>query len=763
MFDALARTVCRHRWAVLLTAVLFTVLSAVWGRGVFSDLSDGGFEDPRSESAWASDTLEAAFSEGDELVVSLRATVMTVDDFEYRRAVGRMLERLPEGALTGVTDYWNTGDEALVGEDRRDTYLLVSLRSGELADEAGHERVRAALTSPDFSVELGGEAVVAQETAEQTESDLARAELIALPALAVLLLAVFGSVPAALSALVLGVFAVLGSLTLLRTLAMVTEVSVFSVNVITMLGLGLAVDHSLLVVARFREELARSPRGGTAEAVRTTLSTAGRTVAFSGTTVAAALCGLLLFPQMFLRSVGLGGICAVLFTMAGALVVLPALLAVLGRRIEALSLPWRPRLIVPRHRRPRPGFWRRVARAVNRRPVLAALLVTAVLAALTLPFAGVRFGSVDHRALPEDAESRAVAEEVQESALGHSVNALDVVVTVVGTPDQEALEDYADRLASLPDATGADLTGFSPEHGVVRLSVLHGADPMSDTARELVHAVRAEPSPPGAADVLVGGPTAEQVDVTDSLADHLPRALALVLATTLVLLFAAFGSVLLPVKAVLVAALSLGASFGVMVWVFQDGHLAHLLGFTPTGTTDPTVLVLVLVVAFGLATDYEVFLLSRVRAEWEAGRSGPEAVAEGMHRTGGVITAAALLLCTVLVAFSTAEVAIVKMLGVGLLTAIVLDATLVRMLLVPATMRLMGSANWWLPRPLRAVHARIGFGEEEPSHTPVVSPHPAADAHTPRTTEGTNPWHPLAPTSPDTAPLRGSPVPGRPR
>lgn len=720
MFDALARVLCRHRRAVLCAAALLAVFSVLWGRGVFADLSDGGFEDPRSESTWAADTVDSVFSQGDEVVVSLRATWWTVDDPEYERAVGRMLERLPEGVLVETIDYWSTGDESLVGEDRRDTHLLLALGDDVLATPEGHEGVRAALSAPEFSVALGGGAMVAQEMAEHTESDLIRAELMALPALTVLLLVVFGSVPAALSALVLGVFSVLGSLTLLRVLAQFTEVSVFSVNVITMLGLGLAVDYALLVVARYREELTR--RGDPVEAVRATLRTAGRTVAFSGTTVAAALGGLLLFPQMFLRSVGWGGICAVLFTMAGALLVLPALLAVLGRRIESLSMPWRPRLIVPRHRRPRPGPWRRVAWLVDRRPVMAVLLVVAVLAVLTLPFAGVRLGAVDHRALPEGSQSREVAEEVRQSELSGTVNALDVVVTVVGTPDQETLEAYAGRLTELPGATTAELTGFSPEHGVVRLSVRHDADPMSRVAQDLVHAVRAEPPPSGVANVMVGGPTAEQVDLAESLSTHLPGALTLVVATTLALLFAAFGSVLLPVKAVLMAVLSLGASFGVMVWIFQEGHLAHFLGFTPTGTLDPTLLILVLVVSFGLAMDYEVFLLSRVRAEWLAGRDGTDSVAEGLHRTGGLITAAALLLCTVLVAFSTAQVAIVKILGVGLLVAIVIDATLVRLLLVPATMRLMGAANWWLPRPLSALHERIGFNEEEPEPAPPARP-----------------------------------------
>lgn len=408
---------------------------------------------------------------------------------------------------------------------------------------------------------------------------------------------------------------------------------------------------------------------------------------------------------------------------------LPALLGLLGRRVESLSMPWRPRLAVPRHRRERPGPWRKGARMVMRHPLLAMLLVSVVLVLLTLPFFGARFGTVDARTLPPQAESRQVAEEIEYDPLGKSVAAVDVVV--IGEPPEKAVQEYTGRLAELPGATTARVGDRAPDGGAVRISVQYDGDAMKQEARDLVREVRAEPAPEGANDVLVGGSTAAQMDLERSLADHLPGVVVAVLGITLVLLFAAFGSVLLPLKAVLMAALSLGASFGAIVWVFQEGNLAGLLGFTPTGTVEPTMLVLVLVVSFGLSTDYEVFLLSRARGEWLAGRDNVSAVTEGVHRTGGVITSAALLMCVVLLAFTTAGIAIVKLLGVGLLVAIVVDATLVRMVLVPATMRMLGGANWWLPRPLRRLHERIGFNEEEPVLTAPARSARGPAPHTP--------------------------------
>ncbi|RNL84532.1 MMPL family transporter [Halostreptopolyspora alba] len=709
MFDALGRFAHRGRWAVLLLTVAFVALSLSWGSGVFGELADGGFEDPDTESSRADSHARDYFGDGGQLVVAVRGSDMTVDSPAYERSVRAMLADLPEETVSGAVHHWNSPNrEGLVTEEGRITYLLVSLRPGALDEEGAYEELRDALEHPDLSVRLGGSPAVEHDLNTWTERDLQRAELIAMPALLVLLLAVFGSVFSAVLPLVLGMVSVLGSLTLLRALTLVTDVSVFAVNMVTMLGLGLAIDYSLLMVTRYREELLRR---GPVDAVVATVTTAGRTVAFSALTVAGALGGLLLFPQMFLRSVGLGGVCVVLFALFTTLTLLPALLALLGRRVESLSMPWRPRLIVPRHRRYRPGPWRKGARLVMRHPGTAMLLVTLVLALLTLPFFDARFGTVDARTLPSQAESRQVTEEIEDGPLGDSISALDVIVT--GAPPMDAVESYAARLAELPGATGAHISDHSPDDGAVRISVPHGGDSMAQETRDLVSEVRAASEPEGATNVFVGGTTAAQIDLEQSLADHLPGVMLAVVAVTLVLLFAAFGSVVLPLKAVLMAALSLGASFGAIVWVFQEGNLAGPLDFTPTGTVEPTMLVLVLVVSFGLSTDYEVFLLSRARAEWLAGRDNTSAVTEGVHRTGGVITSAALLMCVVLAAFSTAEITIVKLLGVGLLVAIVIDASLVRMVLVPATMRMLGSLNWWLPRSLRALHDRIGFNEEE--------------------------------------------------
>lgn len=737
MFERVGRLVYRGRWTLLVLTLAGAVLVAPLGLGLFGRMADGGFEDPRADSTTSAQWNDSWYGgHSPDVVVLYRHPSVKVRDPRYKKAVHDSLRALPGRYVRGMVTYWTTGAKRMVSEDGHATYAVVTLKGDE---QRAYAAIAARLRNVEnLYVSVGGAVPLLSELNDQTAADLARAEAISMPVLLVLLVVVFGSLVAAGLPLVVGLLAVLGALVLLRLLTEVTEVSVFSLNVVTMLGLGLAIDYSLFVLKAFREEIGRG--ASTEQAVVRTMATAGRTVAFSGLTVATSLLGLLLFPQMFLRSIGLGAAAVVLVAVAAALIVLPAVLGVLGPRVNAL------RLTPDFGRRPSGGgLWHAVASSVMRRPVVYLVAVTVVLVALAVPFMHVKFGNVDHRVLPAASESRRVAETLDRDFARNAMVPVDVHVLVersfTGEPALPGplgqghtpisavtpvspvdVRPFVRRLERLPGVTGVEVAGVSQDHGAVRLAVRYSQDPMSDAARALVRSIRAMAPGPNARRVVVGGTTAAQLDLQDSLLATLPWMALVVCSVTGVLLFAAFGSVVLPVKALLMNVLSIGASFGVIVWAFQDGHLASVLGFTSTGAIEATVTVLILAVVFGLSMDYELFLLSRVRAEWVRTGDNTAAVASGLQQTGGVITSAALLLLVVIGAFSTAGITIVKLLGVGMFVAIVVDATLVRALLVPASMRLLGGANWWLPPSWRRLHRRVSLHEGTPPPAVVQPP-----------------------------------------
>ncbi|MEV0350578.1 MMPL family transporter [Nonomuraea sp. NPDC050680] len=741
MFETAGRLIHRGRWTLLVLSLVAAVLVAPFGLQLFGRMADGGFADPAADSTTAAHWNDAWYSGNTpDVVVLYRHPRVKVRDARFKKAVHDSLRALPAQYVRKLATYWTTGAKELMSTDEHATYALITLKG---AKQAAYAAIKDRLPVANLQVQVGGSVPLLKELNDQTAADLARAEAISMPVLLVLLVVVFGSVVAAGLPLLVGLFAVLGALVLLRLLTEVTEVSVFSLNVVTMLGLGLAVDYSLFVLNAFREQIrAGAP---TQEAVVRTMATAGRTVAFSGLTVATSLLGLLLFPQMFLRSIGLGAAAVVLVAMVAALVVLPAALSILGPRVDAIR-------ITPDFGSARvgSGLWHAIASSVMRRPVLYLVAVTSVLLALAGPFAHVRFGNVDHRVLPAAAESRRVAETVDRDFAKNSMATIDVhaliersfttrpaavgplgqgytPISAVTAIDPTDAKPLAERLRELPGVTGVDLAGLSQPNGAVRLAVRYSYDPMSAQAQHLVTLIRSMAPEPNIRRIVVGGPTAAQMDLLSSLLSRLPWMALVVGGVTFLLLFAAFGSVVLPIKALLMNVLSIGASFGVIVWAFQDGHLAPWLHFTSTGTIEATVTVLILAVVFGLSMDYELFLLSRVRAEWLRTGDNTAAVATGLQRTGGVITSAALLLLVVIGAFSTAGITIVKLLGVGMFVAIVVDATLVRALLVPATMRLLGGANWWLPGVLRGVHRRIEFREGPPPPEGPPSAQPPAE------------------------------------
>ena len=718
MFEALGRRTYRSRRWVLAMAGAFVLVAVTWGMGVFGALSAGGFEDPNSESYRATQAIAAGLGEADVDAVAIYTDPdATVEDPAFRDAVEQTLDRLPTDVVLNTTSFWSTDSDAFVSGNRHVTYATLHL-AGVTDDEKqeSFEAIRDQLQAPGLETRLGGPSAVFSDIGTQVESDIAMAEAISLPIVFLLLVFVFGSLAAAAMPLVIGGLAILGAFTMLHVLTLFTDVSIFAINIVTMLGLGLAIDYALFVVSRFREELPRT--ANVEEALARTMATAGRTVAFSGLTVAISLASLLLFPQPFLRSMGFGGMAAVLVAMLGALTVLPALLAVMGHRIDALRVP-RPR----RRRRTAPGEsgresgWARVARGVMRRPVVIAGAVTAILLLLGSPFLRADFGGVDSRVLPTGTESRVVDEMLGSEFAADPATAIDVVVTGADT-DQADLDRYLDRLRDLPGVTGAEVTAST--ENASRIAVRHADLPTSGEARTLVGEIRGV-SPPSDAGVLVGGQSAELVDLLGGLRSTLPWMALFVGVVTMLLLFAAFGSVVLPLKALVMNVLSLSAAFGAVVWIFQDGHLSGLLGFTATGSIEATQPILMLAMAFGLSMDYEVFLLSRIREEWDRTGDNAKAVEVGLARTGPIITSAAVLLIVVIGAFATSGITFIKMLGLGMVIAIVVDATVVRGLLVPATMRLLGAANWWAPAPLRRAWERYGF-RDEPITVPTVDP-----------------------------------------
>ena len=700
--------VVRWRWWVLAAGLAFVILGGVWGTGVFGALGSGGFDDPRSESQRSDALLVQQLGRtSTDVVVLFRNPSATVDDPAYRQTVDSVLANFPAGKAAAVNTYWTTRSATLVSADKHSTFAAVSLKDpDDNIDMVNYDPMRDAVEGSGYSVQVGGANAVGADINERVRASIGRAEGLSLPILLVLMTIVFGSVAAASLPLAIGVFAVMGSFVALRVISLSSDVSVFAINIVTILGLGLAIDYGLFMVSRFREEMRRGEDVPTA--VSTTLRTAGRTVAFSAVTVAVSLAGLLVFPQVFLKSMGYGGISAVLIAAVAALTVMPALLAVLGPRVDSLSVRPLLRRLWPRRRAAHQGGWYRLAMSVMRRPLVFALPIVAILLVLGTPFLHVKWGGIDTRVEPKSAESRQVATTLLRDFPGNASDPITAAITLdvpaASADGAAAVQQFAQAAGSVPGARGAQVVATRGD--TARVDVSYDGAALDPPAKSVLSDVRALPLPTHVQSALAGGSTAEIVDRLDSFADRLPwMALVMVLAT-FVLLFFAFGSVVLPIKALVMNVLSLGAAFGAVTWIFQDGHLSGLLGFTPTGAVEASQPLLVLAIIFGLSMDYEVFLLSRVREEYDLTGDNRHAVATGLQRSGRIITAAALLLMVVVGAFSAGSISFIKLIGVAMLVALFVDATIVRSILVPATMRLLGDANWWAPRPLRRLYAR---------------------------------------------------------
>ena len=775
MFAAWGSWVARFRWPVLLGTIVAVAAAGVWGLGVFGQLTEGGYNDPGSESTRAADVVRAELgAQGGDVVVIYTPARGGIDDAVLGQRVQTRLAALPPSAVTAVASYWPDKAKQYASADgSRAVAVLTLAGEDEGAKLEAYREIDDKLSVEGATTQLAGGAPLSDASSTLSTRDLAFAEAVSLPIVLILLLFIFGSLVAASLPVLVGGCAVLGSLGVLHAVAYGHDVNSFAVNVASLLGLGMAIDYGLFMVGRFREEqsFGRTP----AEAVTRTVATAGRTVIFSATLLMIALAGLLLFPQGFLKSLAYGGLAAVALAAILSLTLLPALLAVLGPRVD--KLPVR----LPRRGPDRPAGtgWARLAGGVLRHPVLVALPIIAGLLVLAAPVLGVRFGENDERILPAGNPARQAIETLKADFPALSSAGIQVVLrgTRGTAPAPATGTAFAAEVKKVPGVAAVTAAG-SGGAVLVWTATLAGSDPFSTAARDAVGDIRALPAPPGT-EVLVGGTTARNVDSLDATADQLPLMIGLLVGATLVLMFLAFGSILLPVKAVVLSALSLSATFGILVWIFQDGHGADLLQVTPA-PPEIGIVVLMAAVVFGLSTDYEVFLLSRMVEARTRGASTAEAVTTGLARTGRVISAAAILLIVVTGAFALSSVTTMRFIGVGMIVALFLDATVVRMLLVPAVLKLMGDAAWWSPGPLRRLQQRAGLQEYEDEELfPTVSvgrhaapesgvarPARSSSALRPATGEdGVTPWPPQpagrsgSPATPVTGTASVSPAP----
>lgn len=721
MLDAVARFVLRRRRFVLVATAVLVAVMAVLATGAFSVLKSGGFDDPSSDSSRTAAIMDRDFGGQANLLLLLTPKGgHSLDSPDVVAQAGGITHGLSDRSdVSAVRSYWSDHAAGLRSKDATSALITMHVDGDDKASNEASTAIidRYAKDHPAVEVQAGGELGVGHDMAEQTGIDLSLAESIAIPLTLILLFFVFGSLLAAALPLVIGLIAMAGTFAELALLGRMTDVSIYAVNLTTALGLGLAIDYSLLMVSRFREEI---QRGADVEsAVRITMRTAGRTVLFSSATVAVALAAMLVFPLYFLRSFAYAGVGVVLIAMLAAVIVLPALLATFGTKVAK-----------GRRKQARnvgeSTFWHRVATGVMRRPVAVAVAVVGVLLFLGSPFLHISFASPDDRVLQTSSSSRQVGDALR--ADYDSSAASTIYAVIDGDSSRAQIAQYADELRTLPHVAAVsapvDAAGTSSSY----LAVTGPTDTSAADSQQLVHDIRAVDAP-GDSKVLVGGPTAKLVDSKEAIAAGLPWAIAWIALTTFVLLFLFTGSVVLPLKALLLNVLSLSAVLGAMVWIFQDGHLSGLLGFTAT-PLDTSMPILLFCIAFGLSMDYEVFLLSRIKELHDQGADTREAVAGGLSRTGRIVTTAAALLAITFFAFGTAQTSLLQLFGIGTGIAIVLDATLIRGLLVPAFMRLAGDANWWAPAPLRRLHARFGLSEADDADDADQLPEEAHSAAT---------------------------------
>jgi len=755
MLQGIARLAIAAPRRIIGIAVLVFIAAAVFGIPVADSLSPGGFQDPNSESARAIKVLSDKFGQSGQQMLILVTAPAGANSEQARRVGTDLVDQLQHSPLVydNVSSAWTAPPQAaadLVSKDGKAGLIVINLKGGEnyaqknaqtLSDQFVHDR-------DGVTVRAGGPAMQYAQINKQNQDDLLLMEMIALPASFLVLIWVFGGLLAAALPMALGALAVVGSMSVLRLITFTTEVSIFALNLSTALGLALAIDYTLLIVSRYRDELAEG--SDREEALLRTMATSGRTVLFSAVTVALSMSATALFPMYFLKSFAYAGVATVAFVATASIVITPAAIVLLGSRLDALNVRRLLRRPDPAHKPVEELFWYRSSKFVMRRWAPIGLTVIAVLVLLGLPFFSVKWGFPDDRVLPRSASSHQVGDELRNGFAHDSATAVPVVVPDARGLSPADLDRYAANLSRIPDVSAvsapggtfvggnrvgppAAVTGLADNSALLTVSSTAPLfSPANDTQLTRLHEVTG----PAGRPVEMGGVAQVNRDSVNAVTDRLPLVLGLMAAITFVLLFLLTGSVVLPVKALMCNVLSLTAAFGALVWIFQDGHLGAL-GTTPSGTLVANMPVLLFCIAFGLSMDYEVFLISRIREYWlasgaarpakpsakQAHAANDESVAHGVARTGRVITAAALVMSMSFAALIAAHVSFMRMFGLGLTLAVIADATLVRMVVVPAFMHVMGRWNWWAPKPLAWLHDRFGISEgAEVRGTPTVEP-----------------------------------------
>jgi RND superfamily putative drug exporter len=674
------------RSKVMLTGYLVAIVIAGGiGAQVFAKFDSGGYSDPNSDSAKAWEYLEETFKVKDPTVVLIVKSKEGVDDPSVReRALRLEAELRAEKSAETVVSYWSTNAPSLRSSDGKSAFIFIYLRSSDFSkiDSAGgYYQSKYDRDYEGLDIDASGTAVFANAINGKIQDDLKLAEAISIPITFILLLLIFGAMVASAMPLMVGVTAILGTFFALFLLTFFTDVSIFALNLTTGLGLGLGIDYALLMVNRFREELWKG--SSKEEAVATTIKTAGKTVFYSGLTVILTLASMTFFPQNFFKSMGYSGVAVVALAVAGALIPLPAIMMILGARINK-GLIRKSSLVVKDD-----GGWAKLARFVMRKPISVVIATTIGLGLLIAPLADIKFSLVDSRVLPASNPAAASAAFITENFPGQESNPIEIIFPTA-SDELESIERFRSQLPQLEGIVRVDQLTQVGE--AARLVAIHSMPPRTPEAEKLIADIR---ELLGGIDALVGGVAADYADTQGATARTLPYVLIWIL-------FLFTGSILLPIKAILLNFASLAATMGVLTYIFINGHLTFLVGdFTVTGTLDTSTVILIAIVAFGLSMDYEVFLLSRIKEEYENGRNNEDAVAFGLQRSARIITAAALLLATVFGIFVISGVTSIKMMGFGVAFAILLDATVIRGLLVPALMRLFGEWNWWAPKSLR--------------------------------------------------------------
>ena len=748
MLQGIARLAIRAPRRIIAVAVLVMVAAGIFGIPVAESLSAGGFQDENSESAKASELLTDKFGRGETdliIAVTSEAGVPSPQATAAADEIAATLDASPH--VSDVTSAWTSPESAapaLISRDGKTGLIIAGILGGEsdaqkyakaLTDEVVHDR-------DGVTVRAGGEAMIYVQITEQSEKDLLRMEAIAIPLSFLVLVWVFGGLLAAALPMAVGGFAILGSMAVLRLVTFFTDVSIFALNLTIAMGLALAIDSTLFIISRYRDEIADGADRDTA--LIRTMATAGRAVVFSALTVALSMVPMVLFPMYFLQSFAYAGIAVVAFAAIAAIVVTPAAIVLLGDRIDKYDVRKLLRRMLGRPdpvRRPvEQTFWYRSTKVVIRRAIPIGLAIIALLLLLGAPFLGVRWGFPDDRVLPGQLSAREVGDDLRNDFAVDSATNVTVVVPDANGVTPQQLGEYASRLSQVPDVSsvsspagtfaggkqvGPPSAATDMRNGSAYLTVGSTAQLYTDASETQLDRLHEVPGPNGR-DVSLTGTAQINRDSVHAVTSRLPTVLAVIAVVTFVLLFLLTGSVVLPLKALVLNVLSLTAAFGALVWIFQEGHLGGL-GTTATGTLVANMPVLLFCIAFGLSMDYEVFLLSRIREFWlKSGKTradNDESVALGLARTGRVVTAAALVMSISFAALMAAEVSFMRMFGVGMTLAVLVDATLVRMLLVPAFMHVLGKANWWAPKPLVRLHEKIGLsesGDDEPPADPAT-------------------------------------------